>query len=162
MHIFKDKKKLKKLKGFSDLMLAFEVEKYNVFKEMSDRLGWDNVYTQDIRYDLIRMVIMDCHIKKGFFTISDLTGVTDLNVRSIERFLSKSVQVGYFEKNPGKDKRVVEYHATEKSTELLKAYLKITKKGAELVNLNFNDTAELSNLSPKELKDFLDWSEDKI
>ena len=105
---------------------------------------------------------MDCHIKKGFFTISDLTGVTDLNIRSIERFLSKSVIVGYLEKKQGKDRRVVEYHATEKSTHLLKAYLKLTKKGAELFHLDSEDTAELSNLSPKELKDFLDWSEDKI
>jgi DNA-binding MarR family transcriptional regulator len=162
MDIFNNPKKLKKLKGFSDLMLEFNVEKYNLFKEMSEKYGWDNVYTQDIRYDLIRMVIMDCHIKKGFFTISDLTGVTDLNIRSIERFLSKSVAVGYLEKKPGKDKRVVEYHATEKSTHLLKTYLKLTKKGAELFHLDSEDTAELSNLSPKELKDFLDWSEDKI
>ena len=105
---------------------------------------------------------MDCHIEKGFFTMNDLINITDLNIRSIERFLSKSVQVGYFEKKPGKDKRVVEYHATEKSAHLLKAYLKLTKKGAELFNLDPEDTAELSNLSPKELKDFLDWSEDKI
>ena len=129
---------------------------------MSEKYGWDNVYTRDIRYDLIRMVIMDCHIKKGFFTISDLTGITDLNIRSIESFLSKSVIVGYLEKKPGKDRRVVEYHATEKSTHLLKAYLKLTKKGAELFNLDSEDTAELSNLSSSELKNFLDWSEGKI
>ena len=109
MEIFNNPKNLKKLKGFSDLMLEFNIEKYNLFREMSEKYGWDNTYTQDIRYDLIRMVIMDCHIKKGFFTISDLTGITDLNIRSIERFLSKSVIVGYLEKKPGKDRSCLLY-----------------------------------------------------
>ena len=46
---------------------------------------------------------------------------------------------------------------------LLKAYLKLTKKGAELFNLDSEDTAELSNLSSSELfKNFLDWSEGKF
>ena len=162
MEIFNNPENLKKLKGFSDLILEFNLEKYNLFKEISKKYGWDNVYTQDVRYDLLRMVIMDCHIEKGFFTMNDLIDITDLNIRSIERFLSKSVQVGYFEKKPGKDKRVVEYHATEKSAHLLKAYLKLTKKGAELFNLDSEDTAELSNLSSSELKNFLDWSEGKI
>ena len=107
MEIFNNPKTLKKLKGFSDLMLEFNIEKYNLFREMSEKYGWDNIYTQDIRYDLIRMVIMDCHIKKGFFTISDLTGVTDLNIRSIERFLSKSVLVGYLGKNQAKTEELL-------------------------------------------------------
>jgi len=103
MEIFNNPENLKKLKGFSDLILEFNLEKYNLFKEISKKYGWDNVYTQDVRYDLLRMVIMDCHIEKGFFTMNDLINITDLNIRSIERFLSKSVQVGYFEKKPGKD-----------------------------------------------------------
>ena len=36
------------------------------------------------------------------------------------------------------------------------------QRGDILFNLDSEDTAELSNLTPKELKDFLDWSEDKI
>ena len=100
MEIFNNPENLKKLKGFSDLILEFNLEKYNLFKEISKKYGWDNVYTQDVRYDLLRMVIMDCHIEKGFFTMNDLINITDLNIRSIERFLTKSVQVGYFEKKP--------------------------------------------------------------
>ena len=42
MDIFNNPKKLKKLKGFSDLMLEFNIEKYNLFKEMSEKYGWDN------------------------------------------------------------------------------------------------------------------------
>lgn len=155
-------KKFKKLQGFSDLMLSFNKEKYKIFKNMSEEYGWDNIYIHDVRYDLIRMSIMDCYIKKGFFSISDLTSISDLNIRSIERFLAKSVQVGYFEKKPGKDRRVVEYHPTNKSLHLLKAYLKMVKKGAEVFQIDDEKTANLSNLTAEELKDFLDWSEDKL
>ena len=70
-------KEIKKLQGLTDLMLSFNIEKYNVFKEMSEKLGWDNIYVNDVRYDLIRMTILDCYIKKGFFTISDLSGIID-------------------------------------------------------------------------------------
>ena len=93
MEIFKNPENLKKLKGFSDLILEFNLEKYNLFKEISKKYGWDNVYTQDVRYDLLRMVIMDCHIEKGFFTMNDLINITDLNIRSIERFLSKTKEL---------------------------------------------------------------------
>ena len=48
MEIFNNPKTLKKLKGFSDLMLEFNIEKYNLFKEMSEKYGWDNIYTQDL------------------------------------------------------------------------------------------------------------------
>ena len=155
-------KEIKKLQGLTDLMLSFNIEKYNVFKEMSEKFGWDNVYVNDVRYDLIRMTILDCYIKKGFFTISDLSGITDINVRSIERLLSKSIQVGYFEKRSGKDKRVVEYLPTEKSLVLMQAYLKLFKKGAEVFNVDTKSAASLFSLTPEELKDFLDWSQTKL
>ena len=155
-------KNIKKLKGFSDLILNFNTEKYNIFKEISEKHGWDNVYIHDVRYDLIRMTILVSYIKKGFFTISDLNGITDLNIRSIERFLFKSVQVGYFEKRAGIDKRVVEYLPTEKSLILIKAYLKLIKKGAEVFKIDSESAANISDLSAEELKSFLDWSEDKL
>ena len=43
MDIFNNPKTLKKLKGFSDLILEFNIEKYNLFKEMSEKYGWDNI-----------------------------------------------------------------------------------------------------------------------
>ena len=162
MKVSQAEKNIKKLKGFSDLILNFNIEKYNIFKEMSEKYGWDNVYIHDVRYDLIRMTILDSYIKKGFFTISDLNGITDLNIRSIERFLFKSVQVGYFEKRAGRDKRVVEYLPTEKSLILIKAYLKLIKKGAEVFKIDSESAANISDLSAEELKSFLDWSEDKL
>ena len=162
MKVSQAEKNIKKLKGFSDLILNFNTEKYNIFKEMSEKYGWDNVYIHDVRYDLIRMTILDSYIKKGFFTISDLNGITDLNIRSIERFLFKSVQVGYFEKRSGIDKRVVEYLPTEKSLILIKAYLKLIKKGAEVFKIDSESAANISDLSAEELKSFLDWSEDKL
>lgn len=162
MKVSQAEKNIKKLKGFSDLILNFNTEKYNIFKEMSEKHGWDNVYIHDVRYDLIRMTILDNYIEKGFFTISDLNGITDLNIRSIERFLFKSVQVGYFEKRAGRDKRVVEYLPTEKSLILIKAYLKLIKKGAEVFKIDSESAANISDLSAEELKSFLDWSEDKL
>ena len=162
MKVSQAEKNIKKLKGFSDLILNFNIEKYNIFKEMSEKYGWDNVYIHDVRYDLIRMTILDNYIKKGFFTISDLNGITDINIRSIERFLFKSVQVGYFEKRAGRDKRVVEYLPTEKSLILIKAYLKLIKKGAEVFKIDSESAANISDLSAEELKSFLDWSEDKL
>ena len=44
----------------------------------------------------------------------------------------------------------------------LKAYLKMVKKGAEVFQIDDEKTANLSNLTAEELKDFLDWSEDKL
>ena len=162
MKVSQAEKSIKKLKGFSDLILNFNIEKYNIFKEISEKYGWDNVYIHDVRYDLIRMTILDNYIKKGFFTISDLNGITDINIRSIERFLFKSVQIGYFEKRSGIDKRVVEYIPTGKSLILIKAYLKLVKKGAEVFKIDSVSTANISDLTAEELKIFLDWSEDKL
>ena len=39
MEIFNNPKTLKKLKGFSDLILEFNIEKYNLFKEMSENMA---------------------------------------------------------------------------------------------------------------------------
>ena len=59
----------------------------------------------------------------------------------------------------GKTFNSVKIHSFEP---IKSSFIKLKKKGAELFHLDSEDTAELSNLSPKELKDFLDWSEDKI
>ena len=61
--------------------------------------------------------------------MSDLTGLTSLNVRSIERMLSRGSQLKYFNKKQGSDKRVVQYYPTSKSLELMKAHVEV------LVNL---------------------------
>ena len=42
-------------------------------------------------------------VTKGFFTMSDLVGATNLT-RSIERLISRATKQGYFEKIPSKDK----------------------------------------------------------
>ena len=104
---------------------------------------------------------MEFHISKGFFTIGDITGITDLNVRSIERFLKKLVVARYFEKRScKKDKRVVEYFATDKSLLMLKIYLNLLKEGAGLFNVSSEETANLGNMSAEDLKKYLDWSEE--
>ena len=154
---------LKNLEGFTKTILSFNQKKYSMFKDMAIKHGWDSIYVNDIRYDLLRMAIMDFHISKGFFTISDLTGITDLNIRSIERFLKKIVVAGYLDKrSSGKDKRVVEYFATDKSLLLLKIYLKLLKEGAGLFKISPEKTAEFSDMTTEELEKYLAWSEDKV
>tara|TARA_B100000989_G_scaffold67218_1_gene46744 strand:- start:12 stop:509 length:498 start_codon:yes stop_codon:yes gene_type:complete len=158
---FKNSDNFKDLESFTKLILAFNKRKYALFKEVAKRESWDQIYVNDIRYDLIRMAIMEFHISKGFFTIGDITGITDLNVRSIERFLKKLVVAGYFEKRSSKkDKRVVEYFATDKSLLMLKIYLNLLKEGAGLFNVSSEETANLGNMPAEDLKKYLDWSEE--
>ena len=158
---FRDSANFKDLEAFTKLILAYNKKKYSLFKEMADREGWDQIYVNDIRYDLIRMAIMEFHISKGFFTISDITGITDLNVRSIERFLKKLVVAHYFEKRSSKqDKRVVEYFATDKSLLMLKIYLNLLKEGAGLFNVSSEEAANLGNMPTEEFKRYIDWSKE--
>ena len=158
---FKNSDNFKDLEGFTKLILAFNKKKYSLFREIANRERWDQIYVNDIRYDLIRMAIMEFHISKGFFTISDITDITDLNVRSIERFLKKLVVAGYFEKRSSKnDKRVVEYFATDKSLLMLKIYLNLLKEGAGLFNVSSEETANLGNIPAEDLKKYLDWSQE--
>ena len=158
---FKNSDNFKDLEGFTKLILAFNKKKYSLFREIANRERWDQIYVNDIRYDLIRMAIMEFHISKGFFTISDITDITDLNVRSIERFLKKLVVAGYFEKRSSKnDKRVVEYFATDKSLLMLKIYLNLLKEGAGLFNVSSEETANLGNMPAEDLKKYLDWSKE--
>ena len=158
---FKNSDNFKDLEGFTKLILAFNKKKYSLFREIANRERWDQIYVNDIRYDLIRMAIMEFHISKGFFTISDITDITDLNVRSIERFLKKLVVAGYFEKRSSKnDKRVVEYFATDKSLLMLKIYLNLLKEGAGLFNVSSEEAANLGNMPTEDLKKYLDWSKE--
>ena len=158
---FRDSANFKDLEAFTKLILAFNKKKYSLFKEMADREGWDQIYVNDTRYDLIRMAIMEFHITKGFFTISDITGITDLNVRSIERFLKKLVFAGYFDKRISKkDRRVVEYFATDKSLLMLKVYLNLLKEGAGLFNVSSEETANLGKMPAEEFKKYLEWSKE--
>ena len=158
---FKNSDNFKDLESFTEMILAFNKKKYSLFKEVAKREKWDQIYVNDIRYDLIRMAIMEFHISKGFFTISDITGITDLNVRSIERFLKKLVLAGYFEKRTGqKDKRVVEYFATDKSLLMLKVYVNLLKEGAGLFNVSSEEAANLGNMPAEDLKKYLDWSKE--
>ena len=158
---FKNSDNFKDLESFTQMILAFNKRKYSLFKEVAKRESWDQIYVNDIRYDLIRMAIMEFHISKGFFTISDITGITDLNVRSIERFLKKLVFARYFEKRSSKkDKRVVEYFATDKSLLMLKIYLNLLKEGAGLFNVSSEEAANLGNMPTEDLKKYLDWSQE--
>ena len=158
---FKNSDNFKDLEGFTKLILAFNKKKYSLFREIANRERWDQIYVNDIRYDLIRMAIMEFHISKGFFTISDITDITDLNVRSIERFLKKLIVAGYFEKRSSKkDRRVVEYFATDKSLLMLKIYLNLLKEGAGLFNVSSEETANLGNMPAEDLKKYLDWSKE--
>lgn len=158
---FKNSDNFKDLEGFTKLILAFNKKKYSLFREIANRERWDQIYVNDIRYDLIRMAIMEFHISKGFFTISDITDITDLNVRSIERFLKKLVVAGYFEKRSSKkDRRVVEYFATDKSLLMLKIYLNLLKEGAGLFNVSSEEAANLGNMPAEDLKKYLDWSKE--
>ena len=158
---FKNSDNFKDLESFTKMILAFNKKKYGLFKEVAKREKWDQIYVNDIRYDLIRMAIMEFHISKGFFTISDLTGITDLNVRSIERFLKKLVVAHYFEKRSSKeDKRVVEYFATDKSLLMLKIYINLLKEGAGLFNVSSEEAANLGNMPTEDLKKYLDWSQE--
>jgi DNA-binding MarR family transcriptional regulator len=94
--------------------------------------------------------MLSCWIKKGFFIMSDLTGIANLNSRSIERLVSRSTKQDYFIRKPGKDKRVVEYYPTEKAFYLIKDHIDLLAK----LSLIIGDSSILkkkTNFSKKEI-----------
>ena len=119
---------LSKLKGLSALLLNFELEKYKTFSTLQNKEGWNDTYINDSRYEIIRSVMLSCWIEKGFFKMSDLIGITNLNSRSIERLVSRSTKQDYFIRKPGKDKRVVEYYPTEKALYSIKDHIDLLAK----------------------------------
>ncbi|MFL2753919.1 MAG: hypothetical protein ACJ0BD_03350 [Gammaproteobacteria bacterium] len=122
-------KGIPQLKEIASIILNFESTKHKAFKKVAKKDFWNEIYINDNRYELLRLVIFACYVEKGFFVMSDLTGLTSLNVRSIERMLSRGSQLKYFNKKQGSDKRVVQYYPTSKSLELMKAHVEV------LVNL---------------------------
>ena len=129
---------LKNLEGFTKTILSFNQKKYSMFKDMANKHGWDSIYVNDIRYDLLRMAIMDFHISKGFFTISDLTGITDLNIRSIERFLKKIFVAGH---NGMVGSALVRILSNQKEIELItkdRKELDLINQNRELMSINFD------------------------
>ena len=101
-------KDLTNLKYLSDAIVSFELKKYEVISKFAETSDWNQVYVNDSRYELIRLIMLSNFVTKGFFTMSDLVGATNLNTRSIERLISRATKQGYFEKIPSKDKRVIE------------------------------------------------------
>ena len=95
------------VEGWSNKQLKFELSKYEVFSKFAETSDWNQVYVNDSRYELIRLIMISKFVTKGYFTMSDLVGVTNLNTRSIERLISRSTKANYFVKKPSKDKRVV-------------------------------------------------------
>ena len=70
---FKNSDNFKDLESFTKLILAFNKRKYNLFKEVAKRESWDQIYVNDIRYDLIRMAIMEFQtLELRLLTIEDL------------------------------------------------------------------------------------------
>ena len=102
-------KNLASLKLLSEAMLTFELKKYEVIAKFAETSDWNQVYVNDSRYELIRLIMVSNFVTKGFFTMSDLVGTTNLNTRSIERLISRATKQGYFKKIPSRDKRVIEY-----------------------------------------------------
>ena len=116
---------LASLKLLSQAMLDFELKKYEVIAIFAESSDWNQVYVNDSRYELIRLIMVSNFITKGFFTMSDLVGTTNLNTRSIERLISRATKQGYFKKIPSKDKRVIEYHPTEEAFSMVAMHLSI-------------------------------------
>ena len=116
---------LSSLKLLSQAMLDFELKKYEVIAKFAKTSDWNQVYVNDSRYELIRLIMVSNFITKGFFTMSDLVGTTNLNTRSIERLISRATKQGYFKKIPSRDKRVIEYHPTEEAFSMVAMHLSI-------------------------------------
>ena len=91
-------KGIPQLKEIASIILNFESTKHKAFKKVAKKDFWNEIYINDNRYELLRLVIFACYVEKGFFVMSDLTGLTSLNVRSIERMLSRGSQLKYFNK----------------------------------------------------------------
>ena len=151
----KEIKGLSKLKGVAALILNFELEKYKTFQDIGNSDDWNDIYVNDTRYELIRLVMLTCWIQKGFFTMSDLTGITNLNTRSIERLISRSTQQGYYIKKPGKDKRVVEYFPTDRSFGLIKAHFDVLDKVMFMIGDDANIFFDKAGISREEIDETL-------
>lgn len=155
-------KDLSKLKALSEAMLHFELSKYEVFSKFAETSDWNQVYVNDSRYELIRLIMISNFVTKGYFTMSDLVGVTNLNTRSIERLISRSTKANYFVKKPSKDKRVIEYHPTEETFSMIAMHLSLMEVLMNSLGEGVKEVYEKNlNISAEELRNIIEELENK-
>tara|TARA_B100001175_G_scaffold91551_1_gene77341 strand:+ start:980 stop:1417 length:438 start_codon:yes stop_codon:yes gene_type:complete len=77
------------------------------------KLGIPEIYLFDQRYTVLFVISEIAFRKKGFFTASDLKSQTNLSDKSIERYIKKLLDKGFFYIKKGKDKRIKQYYPTK-------------------------------------------------
>ena len=155
-------KDLSKLKALSEAILHFELSKYEVFSKFAETSDWNQVYVNDSRYELIRLIMISKFVTKGYFTMSDLVGVTNLNTRSIERLISRSTKANYFIKKPSKDKRVIEYHTTEETFSMIAMHLSLMEVLMNSLGEGVKEVYEKNlNISAEELRNIIEELENR-
>ena len=77
------------------------------------KLGIPEIYLFDQRYTVLFVISEIAFRKKGFFVASDLKSQTNLSDKSIERYIKKLLDKGFFYIKKGKDKRIKQYYPTK-------------------------------------------------
>ena len=77
------------------------------------KLGIPEIYLFDQRYTVLFVISEISFRKKGFFVASDLKSQTNLSDKSIERYIKKLLEKGFFYTKQGQDKRVKRYYPSK-------------------------------------------------
>ena len=97
------------------------------------KLGIPEIYLFDQRYTVLFVISEIAFRKKGFFTASDLKSQTNLSDKSIERYIKKLLDKGFFYIKKGKDKRIKQYYPTKDLEKHMRATWEVRIKQIEAI-----------------------------
>ena len=104
-----------------------------ILDENVKKLGIPEIYLFDQRYTVLFVISEIAFRKKGFFTASDLKSQTNLSDKSIERYIKKLLDKGFFSIKKGKDKRIKNYYPTKDLERHMRATWEVRIKQIEAI-----------------------------
>ena len=97
------------------------------------KLGIPEIYLFDQRYTVLFVISEISFRKKGFFVASDLKSQTNLSDKSIERYIKKLLEKGFFYIKQGRDKRVKQYYPSKDLEKHMRATWEVRIKQMEAI-----------------------------
>ena len=104
-----------------------------ILDENVKKLGIPEIYLFDQRYTVLFVISEIAFRKKGFFVASDLKSQTNLSDKSIERYIKKLLEKGFFYIKQGRDKRVKHYYPSKDLERHMRATWEVRIKQIEAI-----------------------------
>ena len=97
------------------------------------KLGIPEIYLFDQRYTVLFVISEITFREKGFFVSSDLKSQTNLSDKSIERYIKKLLDKGFFYIKKGQDKRIKQYYPSKDLEKHMRATWEVRIKQIEAI-----------------------------